>query len=165
MGEYKYSNKSYTSFHTILYVLLNKHAPLKSKSIRDNEVPFMGKTLRKAIIMRRLNIKYTFIKYPTTENRDAYKRQRNLCVNLNRKAKKNFFNGSFTNSTKSLKKRWKTVRPFFTNKTKESSKIIVIDNDKIESKDEDLVKTFNNQFGELYQNITQHCIKTMDPVN
>ena len=50
----------------------------------------MNKTFKKSVMTRsRLNNKY--LKNRTTENFDAYKKQRNLCVKLFRKEKKAFY--------------------------------------------------------------------------
>ena len=43
-------NANYKSFGTIFLTVLEKHAPLKSKFIRRNHVPYMNKTLRKAMM-------------------------------------------------------------------------------------------------------------------
>ena len=46
------ASKSYDVFNTIVLSVLNKHAPMKRKSISANEGPFMTKALRKAIMNR-----------------------------------------------------------------------------------------------------------------
>ena len=43
---------SYDIFDAIALSVLNKHAPVKQKSVRANEGPFMTKALRKAIMNR-----------------------------------------------------------------------------------------------------------------
>ena len=69
---------------------LNNHAPMKIKYIRANNSPYMNNELSKAIMVRsRLRNKY--LKLKTIESRDAYKKQRNYCVSLLRKIKKNFY--------------------------------------------------------------------------
>ena len=53
-----------------------------------NNSPFIKKTILKAI-MKRTRLKNKFIKYRCERNKRAYNAQRNLCVSLVRKAKKN----------------------------------------------------------------------------
>ena len=80
----------YEDFNEIFMRVLNKHAPLKTKRIRANSVPFMNKSLSKQVMTRSL-LKNKFNKDPSVENETAYKKQRNLCVNLFRKAKREYY--------------------------------------------------------------------------
>ena len=50
---------SYELFEKLFLEVLDKHAPFKSKIIRGNQVPYMTKALRKAIMKRpKLETKY-----------------------------------------------------------------------------------------------------------
>ena len=99
-------------FETLFMTTLNNHAPMKIKYIRANNSPFMNNELSKAIMVRsRLRNKCQKLK--TIESRDAYKIQRNYCVSLLRKIKKNFYehlNPSFISDNKKF---WQQVKPFF----------------------------------------------------
>ena len=76
-------------FTNISKMILEKKAPLKERYVRYNQVKFMNKNLQKAIMNRsRLLNK----KEKTEPTRSAYKRQRNFCVKLLRKTKKEFRN-------------------------------------------------------------------------
>ena len=56
------STESYEFFEKVFLDTLNKHAPLKKKSVRANHAPYVTKTLRKAIMRRsNLQIIYLFI--------------------------------------------------------------------------------------------------------
>ena len=84
-------NSEYNNLLTmIIKKVLNKHAPLKSSVIRGNQAPFMNKELSKAI-MRRSQLKTNYNKTKQEANRNAYEKQRNLCVKLRRKAVKQCF--------------------------------------------------------------------------
>ena len=67
------SVSDFESFHFAFKVTLNKLAPLKQKLIRNNNQPFMTKTLRKAI-MRRSKLRNKFNKERNIENWSEYKR-------------------------------------------------------------------------------------------
>ena len=82
---------SYEDFHKIFMSILDNHAPMKKKTVRGNNAPFMTKALSKEV-MRRSKLKNNFNKNPTEENRSLYKKQRNMCVNLLRKEKRNYYN-------------------------------------------------------------------------
>ena len=59
--------------------VLNKHAPLKTKYIRENNSPFMTKQLRKMIMNRSL-CKNAYFKNKTVANWEKYRKLRNDCV-------------------------------------------------------------------------------------
>ena len=44
-------NLNYESIVNVFRSIINKYAPLKQKTVRGNEAPFMNKTLRKAILL------------------------------------------------------------------------------------------------------------------
>ena len=81
---------NYSLFENIFLQVLNAHAPVKKKIQRFNNNPFMTKQLRKAI-MHRSRLKNVFNKNRTPKTWDSYKKQRNFCVNLLRKTKKEYF--------------------------------------------------------------------------
>ena len=78
------------SFDAIVLSVLNKHAPVKQKSVRANEGPFMTKALRKAI-MNRTHLRNRYNKDRTDENKKAFNKQRDLCVKLLREAKREYY--------------------------------------------------------------------------
>ena len=72
-------------------MILEKKAPSKERYIRYNQAKFMDKILQKAI-MNRSKLLNRYRKEKTEATRSAYKRQRNFCVKLSRKTKKEFYN-------------------------------------------------------------------------
>ena len=80
---------NYSLFENIFLQVLNAHAPVKKKIQRFNNNPFMTKQLRKAI-MHRSRLKNVFNKSHTPKHGIAIK-NRNFCVNLLRKTKKEYF--------------------------------------------------------------------------
>ena len=85
--------KNTTSFEELQKVfmdLLNKFAPLKCKYLRANHSKFMRKELSKAIMLR-TRFRHQFLKMKTPEAKAKYNKQRNICVSLTRKAKRNYY--------------------------------------------------------------------------
>ena len=78
------STSSYENFEQAFLALLNKHAPYESKKIRANQVPFMIKNLRKAI-MKRSQLKTKYFKTNTAQSFQLYKKQNNFCSKLYQK--------------------------------------------------------------------------------
>ena len=85
-------------FNACVLKFLNKEAPIKKKFIRANEALFMTRKPRKAIMVRS-RLRNTFLKHPTNENIKNYGKQRNFCVSLLRKEKKNYFENLDTKNT------------------------------------------------------------------
>ena len=73
-----------------LLTVLNKHASIKHKYIRANNSSYMTKSLRKEIMLRS-RLLNKLLKTKTEESKQLYNKQRNHCVTLLRKAKRNYF--------------------------------------------------------------------------
>ena len=104
-------NKAYAEFCDTFQTILDKHALLKSKVLRGNHAPFIAKELSK-FIMIRSRLKNKFNQHRTKENCNAYKIQRNNCVQLREKAMKSYFEQNTKSVDVSNKLFWKTIRPF-----------------------------------------------------
>ena len=63
--------------------VVNKHAPLKKKTIRRNHASFVNKELHKAIYTRS-RLKNKMCQNPISENINAYKKRKNKCAGLRR---------------------------------------------------------------------------------
>ena len=105
----------YDQFKEIYMSILNKYAPIQSKIVRGNNGPFLNKTLSKSF-MERSRLKNRYNKFPTEENYTNYKTQRNYCVNLVSKTKKEYYNNLNPNIFKDNKRFWKAIRPFIFDK-------------------------------------------------
>ena len=81
----------FNKFKYLVFKVLETHAPVKEKYIRYNQGPFMTNDLRKAI-MNRSRLLNKFRNENTEQNKWVYKKQRNLCVKLLKRAKKTFHN-------------------------------------------------------------------------
>ena len=112
--------------------VLDKHAPLKKKTLKANNSPFMTKQLRK-MIMNRSRCKNKHFKNKTAANWENYRKLRNDCVKLTKKFKREYFQNFNINSVKDNKMFWKTIK--FSNKGTKSTKIILVENDEIVSDD------------------------------
>ena len=145
-------NENYDFIINTFSKVVNKHAPLKKKTIRGNQAPFMNKEFRKAIYTRsRLRNKYC--RNASKENEILYKRQRNKCVSLRRKSMKNYFRKIGQQGIVTNKKFWNTIKPFLTNKGHISSNdIVLIEKDSIITEEKKLVELFNNHYINIVQN-------------
>ena len=80
-GDIYKTDDSYSKLTEVISEVLDKHAPLKTKTVRGNQAPFMNKDLSKAI-MTKSRIKNRYLKWPSRENFLAYKKIKNKCNNL-----------------------------------------------------------------------------------
>ena len=110
--------------------------------LRFNNSAFMTKNLRKEI-MKRSKLKNNFNKNRNHENWCKYKTQRNYCVNLLRKSKKQYFSNINISDVTDSKSFWKSVKPDFSNKGLNSNKISLVKNDAIITNDRVISKTMN----------------------
>ena len=106
----------------------------------------MTKQLSKSI-MNRSRFKNRYLKWPSRENFLSYKKAKNLCNSLNRKAKKTYFEKAKGNGIMDSKKFWSIVKPFLASKSfiHNNDIKIEIDNKIIEDESE-LVKIFNSHY-------------------
>ena len=129
----------FDKFKFIASKLLNSHAPLKEKYIRCNQAVFMNKQLHKAI-MTRTRLLNKLRKFNCPENQLAYKRQRNYCVKLLKRSKKDFYNNLNMKKVTGNKHFWKTIKPNFTDK------VLNDKDDKVITADTDLAETYCRKY-------------------
>ena len=142
----KLTNHSYAEFEKVFSKELNKHAPLKKKVLRHNNNAFMTKELRKEIMLRS-KLKNKFNKERNHINWCNYKRQRNYCLSILRKSKKEYFNSLNMKQVSDNKLFWKSVKPFFFNdKGSNSSKITLVEENNIISDEAEIANIMNNYF-------------------
>ena len=138
-------NMKYHHFLNIFIEILNKHAAMKQKYLRPNQGRFMTKDLHKAI-MKRSRLGNKFLRDRTDIAREEYKKQRNLCVSVLKKAKKDHFANLDIKSVADNKKFWQTVKPLFSNKVKAKTVIKLFGNDAMIDDESEIAKFFNQYF-------------------
>ena len=142
---------SYKEFENIFTNILDKHAPLKAKLLRANNRLHITKNLRVAI-MKRSKLKNIANKSNNPNDMANYRRQRNLVVNMNRKAKKSYFNSIDANS--SSKHFWKACKPLFSNKSNAiNERIQIVEEGELVNNSSEIATIFNNYFNRITDNL------------
>ena len=113
----------YSDFQSTFTRVLHNHVPIKKKILGFHNNLFLTKILRKAI-MHRSKLKNIYNKKRTNDNWANYAKQRNFCVNLLRKTKKDYFHNLSIRDLSDNRKFWKTIEPHFTNKRLTSNKLL-----------------------------------------
>ena len=159
-------NIEYDIFKETFMEVLHKHAPMKEKISRGNNAPFMNKTLSKAF-MHRTKLKNNYNLFPSEENNLKYKKQKNYCVNLVKKTKKNYYSNLDIKILNDNKKFWKNVRPLFSDKQKDYKKdLILIENDEVMSNVNEIAEIINNYFVDVIETLDiEPYIKDNCPTN
>ena len=165
-------NISNDEFVNIFMTVFNKHAPLKTKYVRANDGPFTTKDLRKAM-MSRSNLQNKLKKNKTLEVNLAYKRQRNLCTSLVKKAKREYYANLNPSVISDNKKFCRTIKPLFSDNVTTSKSITLVENQDICSDNEKVALIFNAFFSnvvnklniERNDDILNDNITELDPVH
>ena len=114
--------------------------------------------------MKRSRLRNTFLNSKSDIDRKAYNKQRNYCVSLIGREKKEFFSKLNTADISDNKVFWNKIKPLFTDKIKSKSKITLIEkelnkdsneimSEKIISNDNDVAETFNKFFVNIVPNL------------
>ena len=141
--------------------MVDRHTPLKQKTVRGNNAPFMTKQLNKAIMDRSI-IKNGYSKWPSRENILELKKAKRknltkkLCKNLTKKSKKQYFRSVSSKDMAANKQFWDIVKPFFSNKNLHSDYHISINDkyNKIVDNELKLVELFDTHFVNTAENTT-----------
>ena len=145
MLKHDLGNMEYQHFLNIFIEILNKHVHMKQKYLRSNQGRFMTKDLHKAI-MKRSRLRIKFLRDRTNISREEYKKQRNLCVSLFKKAKKDHFTNLDIKSVTDNKKFWQAVKPLFSNRVKAKTVIKLVENDTMIDDESQIAKMLNEYF-------------------
>ena len=128
--------------------MLDNHAPIKKKSVRANDGPFMTKTFRKPKA-NRTRLRNIYCKDRTADNLKAFKKKRNKSVNILRQAKEDLDIKDLTDN----RNFWKSVKPLFNDKVKPSSTIVLVENEKIVSEDRAVADILNEYFSTITESL------------
>ena len=139
-------NENYLFLANSFSKRVEKHVPLKKKTLRGNHAPFVSKELRKAIYAGS-RFRNRFLKNPDEINSKLDKQQRNKCVSIRRKSIKHYFSSIASNGIITNKNFWKAIKPFLTNKgCLENSDIMLRYDEKMITDEKKLVQLFNDHY-------------------
>ena len=110
--ERNFYSASNDNFVDMTMNIVNRMASVIQKFIRTNNSNFMTKGLRQAM-MHRSKLKNKFYKLKTESAHDEYRKQRNLCTYLLKKAKKEYYSKLNPKNITDNKRFWHTVKPIF----------------------------------------------------
>ena len=148
-------NTNSNSLERFLQISVNtpeQMAPTKMKYIRGNNMPFSNKELSKAH-KKRTYLRNPYLKKRSNQNKRLYTKQRNYCVSLLRKTKKNHYANLNQKDIADNKQFWRTVKPLLSDKSKSNEKITLVEGDKITSEDKSNAEILNSFFSNAVKNL------------
>ena len=102
---------------------LDKFAPRQNKYSRGNNILFMNKSLSRLRNCHR--------KKRSEQNRLSYVKERNYCVSVLRKTKKDYYANSNANDIVNNKQFGRTVKPLLSDKTKSNEKTTLVEDETV----------------------------------
>ena len=151
--------------------ILRKHAPLKQKYLRANQGPFMTKELQKAIMLRS-KLRNRLNRLKTDQACIDYKKQRNVCTYILRKAKRDYYSRLDPCKIIDNKIFWKLVKPLFSDKAVTTESITLVEKDDIFQNENIVAEKFNDFFSnavksldiEINNNLLTDNLNETDPI-
>ena len=145
---------SYQGFTTFYKSIIDRHAPIKRKTVRGNQSNFMNKELNKAIMERsRLRNKYN--KWRSRENYLIYQNSKKKCKFLTKKAKSESFQKVLTKDVMTNKDFWNLLKPALSGKdNKKLTNIIIEHKGQYIQDEEELGEIFNENYVNIVENTT-----------
>ena len=92
--------------------------------------------------MVRSKLQNKYNKEPSINNQIAYKRKRNICTNLLRKIKFNFYNNLNPTSISDNKTFWRNVKPMFSEKKSSNTNINLVENHEVISDNNKILRVY-----------------------
>ena len=152
-------------FETLLGGIIDAHAPIKTKKVKGNRVPYMNSELRKAINVKAM-LKRKFYKFKNTHTWAKYVKQRNLVTKLKRKSKLEYFNKHCNEGTRAHDRPfWKTVKPFFTSNNASNATISIQHQNSLVSEPVEVCNHFNDYFINVADDLSEPLALTNMNVN
>ena len=146
------SINNYDTFEDKFRGIVEKHAPLKKKTLRANDAPYMSKALRKAM-MKRTELATRYNKTRNLDDHSKFRKHRNYVNRLYKRERKNYFNSLDKNDVQDVKKFWKTWKPVISDNYKTKSTITLVKGNDIITDANAVAKEFKNEFSNAVKNL------------
>ena len=146
------NSENYDEFEKRFIEVLDKHAPLKKKTLRANDAPYMTKILRKAM-MKRTELATKYNKTRKIEDYHNFRKHKNYVNRLYKRERKSYFNSLAKNDVESIKKFWKVWKPLISDNCKAQNKITLVEGNNIISDESKVANEFKQEFSTAVSNL------------
>ena len=153
-------NEMWNSWKHLLMSVIDKHAPLKAKRIRNNRSPWITNELVGEIHIR------DFLKKKATSTNDPliwkeFKDARNRVNNSIMKAKRKYFSEKLDASKYDTSKTWRLINELQSRQCKSTKVSQIKSGHQVFTSPEDIAEAFNNHFTSIGQTLARE-IPTVD---
>jgi exonuclease III len=133
-------------FQTLTKQVLDIHVPVKTRSMKNKQVPFMNRALRKAV-MDKARFKSKYNRFPNKHTWNKYRVQRNLVTKLRRKSINAYFDEKCNEVINKKGNFWPVIKPFLTSKGgKSSSELQLLEGDIMQTDPNEVANTMNDYY-------------------
>ena len=132
----------FDTFNKHFIQVLDKYAPIKQKTVRANNTPYMTKALRKAM-MKRTELANKYHKHRKDEDYAKLKKHRNYVNRLYKKERRDYFNNLQKTDLEDIKSFWKTGKPLLSDKSRFHKNIRIVKNGCIVDNNQEMAEEFN----------------------
>ena len=154
MNEINRFDSKFAGFTTFFESIVERHAPIKSKTIRGNNKAFMNKELTKAI-QNKSRIRNRFNNWRSRENYLEYQNIKKKCKFLAFKAEKEHFEKILSKGIITNKEFWEKVAPSLSSKDpKHTNNIILEESNELITDDTKISEILNDQYINIVEKST-----------
>ena len=114
--------------------------------------------------MLRTKLRNKFLKNRSNQNKKNYMKQRNHCVSLLRKTKREYYSNLGEKNICDNKTFWKTVKPVLSKKIKSNERITLIENDEVIETEKGTAEVLNAFFSNIVQSQDIQQCNVDDPI-
>ena len=152
-------SQDWAAYEKNILSVLDRHAPVKRKTIRANHKPYITKQIRKAIMTR---TRFANKRHKTNSQEDIrlFKKQQNYVNRECKRAKKEYFNSLDIKCLQDNKKFWSTIKNEFSDKVQGNNKITLVKGNDIISDDAKVAEEFSDLFSNAVKNLNIQQLPT-----
>lgn len=134
--------------------VVDKHAPYKTKRIRNKKSPWMTPDIKKLLIERD-KLKHLAVKTNNNEDWRSYKKARNDCNAKIKKIKTNYYQHLFKTISGNSKETWNSINELMSRKSKSDTISCLKYETKTISNPAEISEIFNKHFSEIGKKLSE----------
>ena len=142
------ANDRWELWKSMFMNVVDNHAPLKRKRLRNKKSPWMNANL-KQLFLQRDKLKKLAVVSKNPADWKKFKDARNTCNNKIRQAKTDYYHQYFKTNSGNPKEIWKSINELMSCNAKSDEISHLTCNDRVISDSADLTECFNTHFAEI----------------
>ena len=142
------ANDRWELWKSMFMNVVDNHAPLKRKRLRNKKSPWINANL-KQLFLQRDKLKKLAVVSKNPADWKKFKDARNTCNNKIRQAKTDYYHQYFKTNSGNPKEIWKSINELMSRNAKSDKISHLTCNDRVISDSADLTECFNNHFAEI----------------